>query len=75
MIGVQVNHEGACCEVVEVLEDGPVLILVSIDGDCIQSDQFGSPSRRVPTTHIVPVLGSDGVSLHPAFIALNLLDH
>ncbi len=75
MIGVQVSHEGTRCEIVEVLDDGPVLILVSVDGDTIQADQFGSPSRRVPTTHTVPVLGSDGVSLHPAFVALNLLDH
>lgn len=75
MIGVQVWHEGMRCEVVEVLEDGPALILVGVDGDTIQADQFGSPSRRVPPTHTVPVIGSDGDRLHPAFVALNLFDH
>lgn len=75
MIGVHVWHEGVRCEVLEVLEDGPTLILVSIDGDTIQADQFGNPSRRVPTTHTVPVVGSDGATLHPAFVALDLLDH
>lgn len=75
MIGVQVWHEGVCCEVLEVLDDGPALILVSVDGDTMQADQFGNPSRRVPQTHAVPVLSNDGEALHPAFLALDLIDH
>ena len=74
MIGVQVWHEGTRCEVLEVLEDGPSLILISVDGDTIQSDQFGNPSRRVPQTYAVPVLNSDGTALHPSFLALDLID-
>lgn len=74
MIGVQVWHEGMRCEVLEVLEDGPSLILVSADGDTMQPDQFGNPSRRVPQTLAVPVLTGDGSALHPAFLALDLID-
>lgn len=74
MIGVQVWHDGMRCEVLEVLDDGPALILVSADGDTMQPDQFGNPSRRVPQTHSVPVLSGDGASLHPAFLALDLID-
>lgn len=74
MIGVQVWHDGMRCEILEVLEDGPSLILVSVDSDTLQSDQFGNPSRRVPQTHTVPVLTSDGTALHPAFLALDLID-
>jgi len=74
MIGVQVQHEGEHCEVVEVLEDGPALILASIGGNTIQSDQFGNPSRRVPQTYTVPVLAPDGSGLHPAFLALELVE-
>lgn len=75
MIGVQVWHEGTCCEVLEVLEDGPSLILVSVEADTIQTDQFGNPSRRVPKTHTVPVLSGDGTALHPAFLALDLVHY
>ena len=74
MIGVHVHHEGVRCEVVEVLEDGPTLILASIGEDTIQSDQFGSPSRRVPQTYTVPVVASDDTGLHPAFLALELIE-
>lgn len=73
MIGVQVHHEGVRCEVVEILEDGPTLILTSIGEDTIQSDQFGSPSRRVPQTYLVPVLAADGSGVHPAFLALDVI--
>ena len=74
MIGVEVWHEGTRCEVLEVLEDGPSLILVNADGATIQTDQFGNPSRRVPQTHAVPVLSNDGTALHPAFLALDLVE-
>lgn len=74
MIGVQVWHEGRRCEVLEVLEDGPSLILVSIESDTIQPDQFGNPTRRVPQTHAVPVLNHDGSGLHPIFLALDLIE-
>lgn len=74
MIGVQVRHEGTRCEVFEVLEDGPSLVLVRADGDTMQSDQFGNPHRRVPQTHAVPVLTGDGSALHPAFLALDLVE-
>ncbi len=74
MIGIHVYHQGVSCKAVEVLEDGPSLVLMSIDEDHIQTDQYGNPARRVPQTFTVPILTADGNSIHPAYIALDLFD-
>jgi hypothetical protein len=75
MIGTKLMHQGICCQVVEVLEDGPSLVLVSIDDeDEIQTDQYGNPMRRVPQNFTVPVLTQDRTSIHPAYLALDLID-
>ena len=69
MIGQHVRHEGLQCEVIEVLEDGPSLVLASLGESSIQIDQFGNPSRRVPQTFTVPVLTSNRIEIHPAWPA------
>lgn len=74
MIGIYVSHQGIDCKVVEVLEDGPSLVLVSMDENHIQTDQYGNPLRRVPQTFNVPVLSADGNTIHPSYLALDLLD-
>ena len=74
MIGVQVYHQGISCKVIEVLEDGPSLVLISIDENYIQADQYGNPQRRVPETFTIPVLTTDGDEIHPAYLALDLMD-
>lgn len=75
MIGIKLFHQGILCQVVEVLEDGPSLVLLSIDGNHIQSDQYGNPLRKVPQTFTIPVLSSDGNEIHPAYLSLDLFDH
>ncbi len=72
MIGVRVTHEGMRCVVIEVLEDGPSLVLQQVGESVIQPNQFGDPQRRVPATCTVPVLTADRTALHPAFLALEL---
>ncbi len=74
MIGVQVIHEKIACKVIEVLEDGPALVLISISEDHIQLDQYGNPLRKVPETFTVPVLSKDGNFIHPLYLALDLID-
>lgn len=74
MIGLRVHYQGIPCQVVEVLEDGPSLVLVSIEEENIQADQFGNPKRRVPQTYTVPVLSADGKSIHPAYLSLDLME-
>ena len=73
MIGITVCHEGTHCKVVEVIEDGPHLILVDLDLDSIQPDQFGSPHRRVPQTYMIPVLSDETDELHPTYLALEII--
>lgn len=75
MIGVRVRHHGEEWRVVEVLEDGPSLVLESCSSArVIQPDRHGGGGRRVPEHTTVPVL-EDGRRLHPDFLDLELLDH
>jgi len=73
MIGIQVSHQGVPCKIVEILEDGPSLVLLCIDENHIQSDQYGNPLRKVPQTFTIPVLNSDRNEIHPAYLALDLI--
>lgn len=72
LIGARVVHQGAECVVIEVLEDGPSLVLQDRVSRSIQDDQFGEPSREVPETYTVPVLAADRRAFHPDFAALGL---
>lgn len=73
MIGMRMFYQGTLCQVIEVLEDGPSLVLQSIsEAPTIQSNQHGEPTRRAPVTYTIPVLNSDHTELHPAFLALDL---
>ncbi len=73
MIGLKVYHLGIPCTIVEVLEDGPSLVLIDQDDEKIQPDQYGNPLRKVPRTFTVPVLTSDGKAIHSAYLALDLI--
>lgn len=75
MIGLRVRHGDLLCEIIEVLDDGPTLVLKDITRAIIQSNKFGDASRRVPETYTVPVRSTDHAGLHPAFRALELVDH
>jgi len=75
MIGLQVRHDGGVYQVIEVLEDGPSLVLESRQHSTSQqADQFGEPGRWVPTTCTVPVLAASRTALHPSFLALDLVE-
>ena len=75
LIGSYVRHDGARCEVVEVLEDGPAIVLHEcLDHPAIQADQHGEAHRRVPSMITVPILSPDGSQLSAAFLQLDLLD-
>lgn len=76
LIGLKVRHQGSQWEIIEVLEDGPALVL----RDCemhtvIQADQHGEAHRRVPNTTTIPLFDQDGVDLNPALLNLDLLSH
>jgi hypothetical protein len=74
MIGLRLRHQGVLCQVIEVLEDGPSLVLQSIkEAPTIQANQHGEATRRTPVTYTVPVLNHDKTELHAQFLALDLI--
>ncbi len=70
LIGQPVHYDGLPCQVIELLEDGPALVLRGTDRHAeVQEDQYGNPSRLVSATFTVPIY-SAGTELHPEFLAL-----
>jgi len=74
MIGVRVQYLQHAWQVVEVLEDGPSVVLENLQPHrVIQQDQYGEGYRRVPHRMSVPVLSRDRQALHPEFLDLELI--
>ncbi|MDZ4261805.1 MAG: hypothetical protein U1B30_05675 [Pseudomonadota bacterium] len=74
LIGHEVEFAGAACQIIEILEDGPALILQQRHQlTTIQADQHGEAHRRVPSTITIQVYDPQGVELHADFSSLNLL--
>jgi hypothetical protein len=72
LIGINVIYRGNPCSIIEVLEDGPSLVLEDTGTyEALQETQFGTPYRAVPETHTIPVLSETG-EFHPEFVALML---
>jgi len=69
-------HQNVLCHVVEVLEDGPSIVLQSLESmQNIQPNLHGDATRRVPTTYTIPVLNHDKTELHSDYLALNLAEN
>lgn len=74
LIGLRVRFQECDCRVIEVLEDGPSIVLQA-DFDCvIQHNQHGDAHRQVPRTITIPVLSADSRELSNALLSLDLLD-
>jgi len=75
LIGLRMIHQGQRCQVIEVLEDGPSLVLQGIDETpTIQPNQHGEATRRSPVTYTIPVLNEDRTELSSEFLALDLIE-
>lgn len=73
LLGTEVLHQGVRCRLLEVIDDGPLLILEDCEENkTLQENQYGGLWRRVPQVYTVPVLAADGCEPHPQFAALNL---
>jgi hypothetical protein len=72
LIGYETDFRGRRYRVVELLEDGPALILQAIDSGVIQTNQFGEAQRRVAENFVIPIYGADGVTLNSGFTELDL---
>jgi len=67
MIGREVEYQGMACEVIEVLEDGPSIVLRMRGHQDLQMDQYEETARRVPGVLTIPVFTHDRSALSPAF--------
>ena len=76
MIGLQVKYHDTYCRVVEILDDGPTIILedMEIQNSSIQADQHGEAHRRVPQTYTISVLSPDKMEFSITFLALEPLE-
>ncbi len=70
LIGARVRYLEDLWQVVEILDDGPILVLESLQRRDLQHNQYGEGHRRVPRRLSVPVLAHDRQGLHPEFQAL-----
>lgn len=74
LIGQCVSFHGVACRVIEVLEDGPMVVLQDAERNTdIQDNLYGEPSRQVPRVYQVPVWDDREGALHPDFGELTLL--
>jgi len=75
LIGLRMHHQGELCQVIEVLENGPAIVLQSLGPrPGIQPNQHGDPTRLAPITYTIPVLNHDRSELHPDYLALDLAE-
>lgn len=74
MIGMSVVYQGNQGTIIEVLEDGPSLVLNTKDTAFIQRNLHGHPTRVSPHTLTVRVLSENGTALHKEFLDLDLND-
>lgn len=74
LIGERVRYGGDAFFVMEVLEDGPYLVLQSLTDDpVIQANQYGEAHRLAPLTHTIPVLSPQRHEFSAEFLALEPL--
>ncbi len=70
LIGRQLRYEGCHCEVIEVLAEGPAIVLYKHSPSEIQANWFGEAQRRAPGTYTLPLVSRVTKDLHPVVLAL-----
>ncbi|MDH5545320.1 MAG: hypothetical protein OEZ43_06985 [Gammaproteobacteria bacterium] len=69
MIGLLVRYEGVHCKVVEVVDEGPAIVLEDLEFHLsIQADQHGEAHRRVPQTYTIEVFSPDQLEFSMGFL-------
>jgi len=75
MIGAQARYHDDAYQVIEVLEDGPAIVLQQLgDNTTIQADQHGDAHRRVPRTLTLHLALTPTGELDLSGLGLDLLD-
>ncbi len=68
LIGKTLELEGMPCQVIDVLNEGPSIVLHMHNVYEIQSNQYGEAQRRVPKIRTIPLLSDGNKTLHPLAI-------
>lgn len=75
MIGLKVRFHGMACHIVEIVDDGPTLILEDLEQHfMIQTDQHGEAHRQVINSYTIPILTPDHNEFSSAFLSLEPID-
>jgi len=69
LLGLAVTLEGKRCQVIEILEDGPSVVVECLDLEPgVQPNQFGDGHRRAPRHITIPLCSpSEPERLDPRF--------
>jgi len=70
LIGRHCKHKECQCEIIEILEDGPSIVLYKHGQAEIQCNWFGEAQRRAPGTYTIPVVSKLTDDLHPVIQAI-----
>ncbi|MDX1655629.1 MAG: hypothetical protein R3310_10515 [Candidatus Competibacteraceae bacterium] len=71
--GATLIYQGRPCRIIEVLEEGPALVLEELEGREIQANQYNEPNRRAPRIHSVGLLNVRRDGLNPLLEGLEAL--
>lgn len=71
MIGLHVHYRGVHCVVLEILEDGPAIVLEDREQHTnIQPDQHGEAHRKVPRTYTIHIYNAERIEFSTEFLSL-----
>ena len=71
LIGARLYYRHTPCEIIEILAEGPALVVQDCSADkTIQADQYGEARRRVAQTYTVPLLNVRGDGPNPVLAEL-----
>jgi len=65
LIGQQITHDNKLCMLIEVIDDGPLLVFQCQSSKKIQHDQHGNANRRSLPTFTIHCLNEFKTDLHP----------
>lgn len=65
LIGLEFSHQDKHCTLIEVIEDGPWLVVQCLSEKTIQPNQHGNAHRRSHPTYTIHCLNEFKTDLHP----------
>ena len=64
LIGRCIEYDGVFCQVIDVLSEGPAIVLLMHDEKEIQTTQYGDASRHAPKTYTFPLVNDKTKEIH-----------